>query len=59
MGSPMAGWGGPARGDPGEKFLPRVQRVDFATAELFHREHTANLANGGIFLESSESFTGR
>jgi Tfp pilus assembly protein PilZ len=39
--------------------LPRVQRVDFATAELFHREHTSNLANGGVFLESSDSFTMR
>jgi Tfp pilus assembly protein PilZ len=37
--------------------LPRVQRVDFATAELFQQEHTANLANGGVFLPSSERFT--
>ncbi len=37
--------------------MPRVQRVDFATAELFHREHTSNLANGGVFLQSSDRFT--
>lgn len=37
--------------------MPRVQRVDFATAELFQQEHTANLANGGVFLPSSERFT--
>jgi len=37
--------------------LPRIQRVDFATAELFQQEHTANLANGGVFLPSSEGFT--
>jgi Tfp pilus assembly protein PilZ len=37
--------------------LPRVQRVDFATAELFRREHTANLAKGGVFLPSSDRFT--
>jgi Tfp pilus assembly protein PilZ len=37
--------------------LPRVHRIDFATAELFHREHTSNLANGGVFLKSSDRFT--
>jgi Tfp pilus assembly protein PilZ len=36
--------------------LPRVQRVHFATAELFHREHTSNLANGGVFLKSNDRF---
>jgi Tfp pilus assembly protein PilZ len=30
--------------------LSRVLRIDFATAEIFHREHTANLANGGVFV---------
>lgn len=37
--------------------MPRVERVPFATAELFHREHTSNLASGGVFLESSDPFT--
>jgi Tfp pilus assembly protein PilZ len=34
-----------------------VHRVHFATAEIFHQEHTANLSNGGVFLASSEPFT--
>jgi len=37
--------------------LPRTLRVDFAAAEVFHREHTANLANGGVFIESAEAFS--
>jgi Tfp pilus assembly protein PilZ len=37
--------------------LPRVQRIHFATAELFHREHTSNLANGGVFVKSKDRFT--
>jgi len=36
--------------------LPRTLRVDFAAAEVFHREHTANLANGGVFIETQEEF---
>jgi Tfp pilus assembly protein PilZ len=36
--------------------VSRVQRVHFATAELFHREHTQNLANGGVFVETEERF---
>jgi Tfp pilus assembly protein PilZ len=35
---------------------PRVQRVGFATADIFQREHTENLAKGGIFVASTESF---
>jgi len=36
--------------------LRRVQRVHFATAELFQREHTSNLASGGVFVKSSDRF---
>jgi Tfp pilus assembly protein PilZ len=31
-------------------------RVDFATADIFHREHSANLAKGGVFVPTRESF---
>jgi len=34
--------------------MPRSERVDFATAAIFHREHTANLANGGVFVECAD-----
>lgn len=34
--------------------MPRSESVNFATAEIFHREHTANLANGGVFVECAD-----
>jgi len=37
--------------------VPRIQRLNFATAEIFHREHTEDLANGGVFVETTETFT--
>jgi len=37
--------------------VPRKLQVDFATAELFHREHSANLAKGGVFVPTGDSFT--
>jgi Tfp pilus assembly protein PilZ len=36
--------------------VPRIQRISFATAEIFHREHTEDLANGGVFVETTETF---
>jgi len=36
--------------------VPRVLRVCFATAEIFRREHTDNLANGGVFVDTTEPF---
>jgi Tfp pilus assembly protein PilZ len=42
-----------------EHIVPRVQRLNFATAEIFHREHTDDLVNGGVFVETTESFVVR
>ena len=36
--------------------MPRIHRISFATAEIFHREHTEDLVNGGVFLETTETF---
>ena len=36
--------------------MPRIHRISFATAEIFHREHTDDLVNGGVFLETTETF---
>ncbi len=36
--------------------MPRIQRLCFATAEIFHREHTDDLASGGVFVETTETF---
>jgi Tfp pilus assembly protein PilZ len=51
--------GSSAAGDGSEGDVPRIQRVQFATAEIFHREHTSNLANGGVFVETDELFSMR
>lgn len=37
----------------------RVLRLEFASAEEFQREHTANLVNGGVFIATSEPATPR
>jgi Tfp pilus assembly protein PilZ len=39
-----------------ERIVPRIQRLCFATAEIFHREHTEDLASGGVFVETTETF---
>ena len=36
--------------------MARLQRVEFATAEIFQQEHTKNLSNGGVFIETTEPF---
>jgi Tfp pilus assembly protein PilZ len=36
--------------------VPRIERLNFATAEIFHRQHTDDLANGGVFVETTETF---
>lgn len=36
--------------------MPRIESLSFATAEIFHREHTEDLANGGVFVETTETF---
>ncbi|MBW2401384.1 MAG: PilZ domain-containing protein, partial [Deltaproteobacteria bacterium] len=36
--------------------MPRIQRLCFATAEIFRREHTEDLASGGVFVETTETF---
>jgi len=36
--------------------VPRQLRVDFATTEIFHREHSQNLAQGGVFVPTRDSF---
>jgi Tfp pilus assembly protein PilZ len=51
----MVGWF--RSGHPRREVLPRVQRIHFATAELFQREHTSNLTSGGVFVKSSDRFT--
>ena len=36
--------------------MPRIESLSFATAEIFHREHTEDLAKGGVFVETTETF---
>jgi len=36
--------------------VSRQLRVDFATTEIFHREHSKNLAQGGVFVPTKERF---
>jgi Tfp pilus assembly protein PilZ len=46
----------PATRDATPTGARRRLRVDFATSERFQREYRRNIANGGIFIESRESF---